>query len=478
MKRRPFLKFIPSFGISILFLFPLSMTAQVESKAPELPRPDPRYKADLMAVMAHEDDEVMIAGYLAKIAQDEHKRIAIVYVTNGDAGGNAVGNEAGAALGQLRQMEARRALASLGIENVWFLNQHDTPNQNVLYSLDHWDHAHVLGELVRLVRITRPDVVLTWLPDPVAGENHADHQASGVAAVEAFDEAGDETRFPEQLSPPKDRRGMANLAEGLLPWQPQKLYFFTDAFEVFTAYWYDTGKLSPYRKNLGDGTGPSYDMKPISPARHISYAQIEADEQAYYMTQEGQLGVDAMKSKNFEHFDYPVKLIFGKSLVSGSVTGDVFEGVKAGAVAFKRVRGYEPPQENGLKFEIGDPWRFYSLFWQAHDLHQMAGLIPVPEIAADYGERLIIALRACNYSGNDAIFVMGATLPAGWSDNTEYKRYPVRSGECYPVAADVTSRSSGNEGWQELTWTANVGERKVGSVEMHAYVGKVGGLPR
>src|SRR5215475_7308577 len=117
-------KFLISCCLSVATLSPFIVRAQ---QAPELLPPDTRYKADLLLVVAHEDDDVMIAGYLAKLAQDEHKRIAVVYVTNGDAGGNAVGNEAGAALGQLRQMEARRALASVGIENVWFLNQHDTP---------------------------------------------------------------------------------------------------------------------------------------------------------------------------------------------------------------------------------------------------------------------------------------------------------------------------------------------------------------
>ncbi len=429
-------------------------------------------------VVAHEDDEVMVAGYLAKLAQDEHKRIAVVYVTNGDAGGNAVGNEAAAALGQLRQMEARRALESLGIENVWFLNQHDTPSQNVLFSLDHWDHGHVLDELVRLIRITRPEVVLTWLPDPVAGENHADHQASGVVAIEAFDAAGDQTKFAEQLSPAKDRTGMANLTEGLSPWQPQKLYFFTDAFEVFTAYWHDAGEYSPFRKSLGEGNGPSYEMKAISPTRHISYAQIEAEEQTRYMTQEGQLGVDAVKSNNFEHFEYPVRLIFGKSMVGGSVTGYVFENVNSGGVVFKKVRGYEEQKQEGIRFEIGDPWRFYSLFWRAHDLDRMAELIPVPEMAADYGEVLNIALRACNYSAKDAVVDLGMTLPQGWSDNTEFKHYPVRAGECYPIMAKIVARNSGSAGWQELTWTASADGRQVGEVKVRVYVGKVGGLPR
>jgi LmbE family N-acetylglucosaminyl deacetylase len=116
-----------------------------------------------------------------------------------------VGNEAGASLGQMREIEARRALAAYGISNVWFLAGHDTPGQNVLRSLDSWNHGRALDEVVRLVRITQPDVILTWLPDAVVGENHDDHQASSVLAVEAFDAAGDPTIFPEQVSPPRDR---------------------------------------------------------------------------------------------------------------------------------------------------------------------------------------------------------------------------------------------------------------------------------
>ncbi|HTM17075.1 MAG TPA: PIG-L family deacetylase [Terracidiphilus sp.] len=476
MKLRPILTRACLLAIS-KFVF-CAMSAFAQDAAPDLLRPDARFKADMLVVVAHEDDEVMIAGYLAKLAQDEHKRIAVVYVTNGDGGGNAVGNEAGAALGQERQMEARRALSSIGIENVWFLNQHDTPNQNVLFSLDHWDHGHVLEALVRLIRITRPDVVLTWFPDPVSGENHADHQASSVVAVEAFDAAADETKFPEQLSPAKNRTGMSNLTEGLLPWQPQKLYFFTDAYEVFTPYWYDAKKLSPFRKNLGEGTGPSFDMKAMSPTRHLSYAQIEADEQTYYMTQEGQLGVDAVKAKNFKTFEYPVRLIFAKSLVRASVTGDVFEGVRAAGVPFKPVHGYEEETKQGIRLEIGDPWRFYSLFWKAHDLDRMAGLIPVPEMEADYGEWLIIGLRACNSTNSDAVIELNATLPAGWVDHPEYKRYPVRAGECYPVTAMVSARSTGDEKWDELTWSATQDGRNVGSVMVRVFVGKVGSMPR
>jgi LmbE family N-acetylglucosaminyl deacetylase len=468
------IRLIPLF----VFLVLLPLRAQVTSQAPALLPPDARTKADVLVVIAHCDDDVILAGYLARLTLDEHKRVAVIYVTNGDGGGNSVGNEAGAALGQERQMEARHALASIGIENLWFLGFHDTPSQNALYSLDNWNHGTALDGLVRLVRLTRPDVILTWLPAPVAGENHGDHQGSAVLAVEAFDAAGDPTRFPEQVAPARDRTGMSNLTEGLLPWQPQKLYFFTDAFEVFSPYWHDEQEFSPFRKNLGDGNGPSYDMSTISPTRHKSYGEIMAEEQAFYMTQEGQLGVDALKAKRFTDFEYPLHLIFGKSLVEGSVTGDVFEGVKPAGVPFRAVHGYEPGHEPALSLQIGDPWRFYSLFWKAHDLNGIAGLIPIPEMAADLGENLQIPLLVCNGTQINAQVTVSASLPAGWTNNTAFTRYPVHAGECYPMAAKVAAPPSGKSGWQEITWTASADERNVGSVKVRIYVGRVGGLPR
>jgi LmbE family N-acetylglucosaminyl deacetylase len=203
-------------------------------QAPPLLPPDERYKADLLLIVAHPDDDVVIGGYLAKASLDDRKRIAVVYCTSGDGGGNHVGYEAGASLGQMRTVEARRALTFLNIENGWFLGGRDTPGQNVLWSLDNWNHGRALDEIVRIVRITRPEVILTFLPDYVVGENHDDHQAAGVLATEAFDMAGDPTTFPEQVSPPRNRQGMMNLTEGLHVWQTKKLYYFTDAFENFT----------------------------------------------------------------------------------------------------------------------------------------------------------------------------------------------------------------------------------------------------
>jgi hypothetical protein len=43
-----------------------------------------------------------------------------------------------------------------------------------------------------------------------------------VIATEAFDLAGDPTKFPEQISAPRNRRDNNNLTEGLRPWQPKR----------------------------------------------------------------------------------------------------------------------------------------------------------------------------------------------------------------------------------------------------------------
>src|SRR5438270_6662074 len=92
-----------------------------EMKAPPRIAADERYKADILVIVAHPDDETMITGYLARAVYDQHKRVAVIYGTRGDAGGNTAGEEQAAALGAVREIEARRACASMGIMNVWFL---------------------------------------------------------------------------------------------------------------------------------------------------------------------------------------------------------------------------------------------------------------------------------------------------------------------------------------------------------------------
>src|SRR5260370_16801197 len=88
--------------------------AAQEPKA--LPLPDERYKADLLLVVAHPDDEGAATPYLAR-ALDEHKRVAVVYGTRGSSGANEAGAEQAPAPGPIRPLEARHTLTTLTTPN-------------------------------------------------------------------------------------------------------------------------------------------------------------------------------------------------------------------------------------------------------------------------------------------------------------------------------------------------------------------------
>ena len=210
-------------------LFQPRLQGQAMQTAPPIPKPDDRYKADILLVVAHPDDDTGILNYITRASLDQHKRVSVIFTTRGNSGGNALGMEQAKAMADEREMEARHSLAVSGISNIWFLHGSDTPTQDVLHSLETLGHGAALDEVVRLIRLTRPEVIITWMPGYVAGENHGDHQASSVVATEAFDIAGDPAVFPEQVNAPRRSQGISNYGEGLHPWQAKKLYFFSDA---------------------------------------------------------------------------------------------------------------------------------------------------------------------------------------------------------------------------------------------------------
>ena len=123
-----------------------------------------------------------------------------------------------------REIEAREACAKLGITKVWFLDGKDTASQNVLDSFANWGHGENLERLVGLIRLTRPEVIFTHFPGVFIGENHGDHQATGVLATEAFDLAGDPLVFPAQLA--GDTTHYESYLSNLQPWQAEEDLFW------------------------------------------------------------------------------------------------------------------------------------------------------------------------------------------------------------------------------------------------------------
>ncbi len=420
--------------------------------------PDDRFKADILVVVAHPDDEGMAAAYIAR-AIDQGMRVAIVWTTNGNGGQNEVGPEQGPAMGDIREVEGMQAAASLGVKLMWNLGGPDTPTQNPLNSLATCDHARCLERIVRLVRLTRPEVILTWLPAPVTGENHGDHQAAAIMATEAFDMAGDPTGFPEQVTPASEPGQNANHLAGLRPWQPQKLYFFSNAN--------DNGFL--------DGRGPSYDSTDVSPTRHMAYGEIAARAFAIQETQGGRAVRDQLDRRAQDPvqrplpFMKPTQFLLGKSLVSAAITDDVLAGTDPAGIPFQPSPGYQPMPVTVPTLLVGGVWNYYREFWRAHGLGVFAGLVPI-ELTVAAGDHFSLPLIIENPTAasinvtftvdSDSHFFVATIAPLTVLPHS--RAFTRMRAQAPPIFAS---------GWQQFKVTAQSGGKTIGSVPLRVEMG-------
>ena len=95
--------------------------------------------------------------------------------------------------------EERRAVGKAGIDDIFYLDTVDfyyTVSSPLTEQI--WGHDATLEKVVRLVRETRPDVIVTMDPSPSPG-NHGNHQYAARLATEAFYAAADPSRSPDQL---------------------------------------------------------------------------------------------------------------------------------------------------------------------------------------------------------------------------------------------------------------------------------------
>src|SRR5215467_8078279 len=378
------------------------LEAQSTSLAQTVKGPDERMKADILVVVAHPDDEGGATPYLARAIYEQQKRVAVVFLTRGGSGGNDYSREHGPALAALREQEARRACAALGIVNVWFLEGKDTASQNVLNSLANWGHGANLEALVRIVRLTRPEVMITWLPGAFIGENHGDHQAAGVLATEAFDMANDPTAFPAQVAGASKR--LEVYLENLTPWQPKKLYYFSDAED----------------QKQFQGTGPAYSIKEISPSQKKSYLRLALDAALPHLTQFPQAQeFQKMTEEQLKKFlddpnnlfwPEPMTLTLGKAAVKTAPTDDVFANLDrpvTESVARSAVAG-----RDGSWLALGGPWFYYEAFRHAHGGSDAWPSAHPPEIGVKAGSTLAIPLIIGHLGPASA--EIAVTAPAGW----------------------------------------------------------------
>lgn len=160
----------------------------------------------ILFVGAHPDDDSGATACLGELVAEGRARVAVVTLSRGEGGGNALGPESGSSLGRLREREERAALGTLGIDTVDYLDRVDwgyTTSEEV--TDERWDGSQVLSRLVTLVRRQRPDVIVTMNPYP---SGHGHHQFAARMATEAYFAAGD-----------------PSLKDGLDPWTPRRLVY-------------------------------------------------------------------------------------------------------------------------------------------------------------------------------------------------------------------------------------------------------------
>jgi LmbE family N-acetylglucosaminyl deacetylase len=162
----------------------------------------------VLLVTAHPDDEMN--GVLVRLSRGLGLRTALLTVTRGEGGQNAIGPELFDALGVLRTGELMALHRYDGVEQYFGRAYEFGFSFSVEETLEKWGHEETLGDVVRVVRAFRPDVILTLPLEGAGGGQH--HQAVGRLAREAFRTAADPGRFPEQVR------------EGLRPWQARKIY--------------------------------------------------------------------------------------------------------------------------------------------------------------------------------------------------------------------------------------------------------------
>jgi LmbE family N-acetylglucosaminyl deacetylase len=164
--------------------------------------------ARVLWVSAHPDDEDN--AVFVRLSRGLGVRAALFSETRGEGGQNAIGPELFDALGVLRTGELMALHRYDGAEQYFGRAYEFGFSFSVEETFAKWGREETLGDVVRILRAFRPDVVVTLPPEGEGGGQH--HQAVGRLALEAFRAAADPGRFPDQLR------------EGLRPWQARKIY--------------------------------------------------------------------------------------------------------------------------------------------------------------------------------------------------------------------------------------------------------------
>ncbi|HLR38640.1 MAG TPA: PIG-L family deacetylase [Chitinophagaceae bacterium] len=208
----------------------------------------------VLYLAAHPDDEN--TQLLAYLDNEKHYRTAYLSLTRGDGGQNLVGNEQGPYIGLIRTEELLAARQNDGAEQFFSSALDFGYSKTAKETFKFWGHQRILKDAVWIIRKFRPDVIICRFPeDKRAG--HGNHWASAIIAHEAYEMAGDSTKFPEQL-------------KYVDPWQPKRVLWNTYQFG-------GTNTTDPNQFHI--------DIGGYNPLLGKSYGEIAADGRSMHKSQ-------------------------------------------------------------------------------------------------------------------------------------------------------------------------------------------------
>mgnify|MGYP000849488564 CR=1 FL=1 len=200
-----------------------------------------RNLTQVLYLAAHPDDEnTRLLGWLVN---HKHIRTAYLSLTRGDGGQNILGSEQGAALGLIRTHELLEARKIDGAEQFFTRAVDFGFSKSSEETFKHWNQYLLTNDIVRIIRMYRPDVVICRFP-PDSRAGHGQHAASAILAEKAFKMAGDKLQYTEHFAQ-------------YPPWQPKRIIWNTYRFGSANTTSEEQFKMNVghYSPHLGMGYG-------------------------------------------------------------------------------------------------------------------------------------------------------------------------------------------------------------------------------
>lgn len=224
----------------------------------------------ILYVAAHPDDEN--TRLLSWLVGSRGLTASYVSLTRGDGGQNLIGQELSALLGLIRTHELLAARRIDGARQYFTRAIDFGYSKTAEETMALWDAGEkdaVLSDLVRVVRHTRPDVIITrFSTEP---PNHGHHIASALLARQAFTAAADPDRFHGQRQDGHNPHAAVRLFENKSHWR------FKEGEDLGKYHQLDVGAFSPLigrsfaelaaasrtmHKSQGFGSAPSHGPQP------------------------------------------------------------------------------------------------------------------------------------------------------------------------------------------------------------------------